>query len=68
MVDVNNCQQLLLLIECLVAIFEKRMAQAVEAICALFVYVCVSMFSETMMMFKQVVHLWIILYEYVFHR
>ena len=52
MIDVNNRQPLLLLIECLVAILEKRMAQAVEAICALFVYVCVSMFSETMMMFK----------------
>jgi hypothetical protein len=68
MIDVKNRQQLLLLIECLVAILEKMMAQAVEAICALFVYVCMSMFFEMMMIFKQVVHLWIILYDLDFNR
>ena len=50
----------MLLIGCLVAVLMRVMAQAIEVFCLSFVNVSMNLFYEVTM-FKQVVHLWIIL-------
>jgi hypothetical protein len=47
------------LIGCLVAVFKREVVQAIEAFCLSFVNVSMSLFYEVMM-FEQVVRLWII--------
>jgi hypothetical protein len=50
----------MLLIACLVAVLGETVAQAVEAFYMSFVNVCISLYSKVIM-FEQVVYLWIIL-------
>jgi len=62
-----KCEAGFLLIACLVAVLGETVVHAVEAFYVSFVNVCMSLFSEVMM-FEQVVCLWIVLSSCFLHH